>query len=234
MHKLDFGKVLVTEHDRAKCCSIERLDNQFSVSGTSEFLEWFGNSRVVDALGKPLVVYRGEHGTGNSLPRTAIGTYTFTNDSVVAGVYAECPNDRRNFDYAESPRIMPAYLSIKNPIIDDSNNPFAEFSDLILKLGCRTSEIFARKHGEWIRETNNWNDNYRKKYATVDHLLNSRPQELINLYMDAYPVLDDHAFVMAAEAAGYDGAIHAGNGASMDAIEYRAFRLGQIRSAISN
>lgn len=204
-------------------------------SVTSEaFKRWFGDSKVVDAEGKPLVVYRGEHGAGDGQPRTVLGSFTFTDDPTVASTYAERPNDLRNFPYAESPRVIPAYLSIQKPIIENRDDPFVEFGDLIKKIGRKDAERFARKHGGWIMRTGNWEENFAGNFESVDDLLNAQPGALSDLYMDAYPLLDDMAFVAAAEDAGFDGAIHIGNGESFEAVEFRVFRPEQVKSATGN
>lgn len=67
-------------------------DRTFSVTDSKEFKAWFGNSKVVDADGKPLVVY---HGTAEAFSEftqsfaknTGTGYY-FTDDTDVAKTYA--------------------------------------------------------------------------------------------------------------------------------------------------
>ena len=80
--------------------------------GTPAFQRWFGDSKVVDADGKPLVVY---HGTGNDfstfMPSDG-GEYG-------AGIYLT-PDAKGASDYARyrgriAPNVMPVYVSIKNP-----------------------------------------------------------------------------------------------------------------------
>lgn len=79
---------------------------------TPEFKRWFGDSKVVDADGKPLVVY---HGTGNDfstfMPSDG-GEYG-------AGIYMT-PDAKGASDYARyrgrtAPNVMPLYVSIQNP-----------------------------------------------------------------------------------------------------------------------
>lgn len=87
-------------------------DLQFSAPETDAFRRWFGDSKVVDAEGKPLVVY---HGTGNDfdtfMPSDG-GEYG-------AGVYLT-PDAKGASSYARyrgrtAPNVMPVYVSIKNP-----------------------------------------------------------------------------------------------------------------------
>jgi hypothetical protein len=98
---------------------------------TPEFKEWFGDSKVVDADGNPLVVYHGtasdfsvfdrERSGRNYVYRGGNKGFFFTNRPIPAGVYAE-QADGANFGDEENPRfgngganIMPVYLSLQNP-----------------------------------------------------------------------------------------------------------------------
>lgn len=108
---------------------------------TSAFKRWFGDSKVVDADGKPLVVYHGspdarflnEDGifatlkdrmlrygaTPESRKNAQDGrAFFFTSSAGVAKTYAD---PKRAFDYqAADPEVIPVYLSIKNPLIFDA------------------------------------------------------------------------------------------------------------------
>lgn len=86
------------------------------ITETPEFKRWFGNSKVVDSDGKPLVVY---HGT--AIPKTAfrregggagVGAY-FTESRAVADEYADMDASVDGDD----PITMSVYLSITNPIV---------------------------------------------------------------------------------------------------------------------
>lgn len=76
------------------------------------FWRWFGESRVVDAQGRPLVVY---HGTAEEFAVFAGGRggFYFTNDKKAANEYA------RNADGEGGPRVVEGYLSIRNPLVLD-------------------------------------------------------------------------------------------------------------------
>lgn len=81
------------------------------------FKKWFGDSKVVDKNGKPLVVY---HGTENNFKifknlgqSRQIGAnigFFFTSDKDMAK------------EYANGGRVLPTYLSIKNPLIIEPNS----------------------------------------------------------------------------------------------------------------
>lgn len=97
-------------------------------TSTPEFKKWFGNSKVTSADGTPLVVYHGTTEDFSSFPKekrpsqrahsAALGHF-FTDDPEAAGgTYAE----------GEGARIMPVFLSIKNPKRYDS---ILDLSELI-------------------------------------------------------------------------------------------------------
>lgn len=83
-----------------------------------EFKAWFGDSRVVDAEGKPMVVYHGTGADFDAFDRTkgrrgnlGDGIY-FTPDANVASTFA----GRTTFDKTGG-NVMPVYVSLKNPAI---------------------------------------------------------------------------------------------------------------------
>jgi hypothetical protein len=98
---------------------------------TEAFKRWFGDSKIVDADGKPLVVY---HGTRTSFDSFKFGKgfdtdfgrygkgFYFTPDARYANAYT------RN---AEGGNVMPVFLSIKNPYFFNGS----ESQELFRKLG---------------------------------------------------------------------------------------------------
>ncbi len=94
------------------------------VTDTPAFREWFGDSKVVDAQGNPLVVYHGAPDVRGILadgfqPSISRGDVYFTSDSrSVANTYAD---DRRALDYANAePQVVPVYLSMQDPLVVDA------------------------------------------------------------------------------------------------------------------
>lgn len=86
---------------------------------TPEFKRWFGDSKVVDADGKPLVVY---HGTGASFDRFDPAVYgtNFTGDYGVGFYFSQNPKDASRYaasSQGDGANVMPVYLSLKNPKI---------------------------------------------------------------------------------------------------------------------
>lgn len=86
---------------------------------TAAFKRWFGDSKVVDADGKPLVVYHGTKGSFDTFDTGRQGAsdfgasgrgFYFSQDPYTANVYATLsPGDG-------APNIMPVYLSLQNPM----------------------------------------------------------------------------------------------------------------------
>jgi hypothetical protein len=201
-----------------------------------ETRQWFGNSKVVDEKGEPLVVYRGEYGEENPDSTTfhtrMPGSISFGSKEA-ANTYATEPNSRNK--YIDAPRVTPAYLKIENPVINSPDDPFVELGDIEKKLGRLEARRLARKHAYHVTNTSNWHEhvNADNKYDSVDDFLKKNPDGHRQLYLDAYPVLDDPKFVRAAVKAGYDGAIHNGNNVTAMEKEYRLFHPQHARSAIS-
>lgn len=95
---------------------------------TPEFQAWFGDSKVVDAEGRPLVVY---HGTASSFDTFVSGAesrireselsgdndagFYFTSDPVAASTFAEW----QAVDGVTGAAVVPAYLAINNPLVVD-------------------------------------------------------------------------------------------------------------------
>lgn len=81
---------------------------------TPEFRRWFGDSKVVDADGQPLVVYHGS--TGGGLSRTTVQNTFFSDNPAIASGYAD-PDEYRP---GEEPVVNPVYLRIENPLVVDA------------------------------------------------------------------------------------------------------------------
>ena len=78
-----------------------------TLEGVRNFWAWFGDSRVVDAEGRPLVVY---HGTNASFD------YFKPNESLGGLIFAsETPDQASVFAFASGANVMPVYLKAENP-----------------------------------------------------------------------------------------------------------------------
>jgi len=106
-----------------------------------EFKRWFGDSKVVDEDGEPLVVY---HGTKEDFDRfeawfkqrssghpTARAGFFFSNDPGVAAAFSGHEVNPQSWPpklvYREGSKIIPAFLSIKNPIEISASDFIAQY-----------------------------------------------------------------------------------------------------------
>lgn len=184
---------------------------------------------VVAEGGQPIVVYRGEHGESPGLIHARTRAISF-GSAAAASEYAQHPN--RPGDIAVAPRVIAAYLLIANPVIDNRDDPFIEMGTIVDKLGRDKAERIARRFAAHIENTGNWVEGFSHDYDSVEHLLDLEPGRITDLYLDAYPVFDDDEVVEWFAHAGYDGAIHLGNGMTALEPEYKVFDGDQIHCAI--
>ena len=107
---------------------ISNAKKEWEEKGTesSYFKKWFGNSKVVDENGKPLVVY---HGTRAIFDVFDVSKKGNSSDTARVGFWF---SDRENFaeNFArdiwwgeqDKPVVMPAYISMQNPKIYEKKN----------------------------------------------------------------------------------------------------------------
>lgn len=198
----------------------------FARSAAADDTQWLAGTRVVDADGRPRVVYRGEHGDPSTRFQSRLPSLTFTASADVAKIYATTPNRRE--DSVTQPRVIAAHVAIRRPILETVDDPFFDFADVERTLGRDVAVQFALRYADRVMATSHWEDTYAG-VPSVEALLAERPEALRALFVDAYLLLDDPEFVDLARAAGYDGAIHLGNGASALEVEYRVFDAEQAR-----
>jgi N12 class adenine-specific DNA methylase len=97
-----------------------------SITDSPEFKRWFGESKVLDENGHPLVVY---HGTvlGNNLTTSTPDIKVFRGDITGAIYFSKFPEEAEEYtktsgewDEYESPQMYAAYLRINNPYFTDN------------------------------------------------------------------------------------------------------------------
>lgn len=112
--RLRFGTLTVARPDLEQARNVARsVGVNFSVTETPEFKRWFGNSKVVDKDGRPLVVYRGD--------ATEIEDYN------VGGRYSPglfFAADKARAEYYGTPRAF--FLKMENPL-DLSGNLYRKY-----------------------------------------------------------------------------------------------------------
>jgi hypothetical protein len=117
--------------------------------GIRNFWKWFGNSKVVNEDGKPLVVYHGTMAPEDfSAFRTTVGSFrlgahfgtteqaeSLVNEKMRVRARAEARNAGRLPDaykpYSGAPRFIPVYLSIQNPKRVEDQGDEARWSEAI-------------------------------------------------------------------------------------------------------
>jgi hypothetical protein len=201
-------------------------DVSFSKSNQTEtesFKKWFGDSKVVDEHGRPLVVYHGTNKTENGNAFNSFDTYSsakyglmgqgsyFTDNSNIAGEYTTKGK-------GESPSIYSLYLSIKNPIdMDAKANP-----------------------SEWMEAFNDDDysiEDYHSGGTSNESWYRAAEEMVMDMSVPSYEGAD--IMQGGLRSMGYDGITHVGGGRHVDSKGvkhkvYVAFESEQIKSAIGN
>ena len=184
---------------------------------TAAFKRWFGDSKVVGADGKPLVMYHGTSQSQQGEAFTVFDTYASNYGLMGAGGYftadPEVASSYTSKGRGDTPTVYPVYLAVKNPIDMDGKADAAawqkqfdgveDFHD-----GGDTNEAWYRAAEDWL------SDQQVPKYEGAE-------------------VMQD-----ALRAMGFDGITHVGGGRiKADGVRHRvyvAFDPTQIKSAIGN
>ncbi|HCB60841.1 MAG TPA: hypothetical protein DHV29_08080 [Bacteroidales bacterium] len=133
-----------------------------TISGIENFWKWFGDSKVVDESGRPLVV---NHGSLSNFTEFDIEKSGQSNDIAKVGFwFSSAENFGENFAkeiwYGEgnSPVVYDTYLSIKNPKIftTDSVDPKA-ISDIRSKIDAAENTI-SKLRSKWSEYYGNWQE----------------------------------------------------------------------------
>ncbi len=119
-------------------------------------------------------------------------------------------------------------------MINDPLDPFVEYSRLEQTLGEDFATKIMVRHEDHIMNTCNWGDiNAQDEFDSVEDFITRYPDRKGELYLNAYPVLDDADVITRARKLGYDGAVYAGSGANLGEPEYRVFSARSIVYALS-
>ena len=210
-----FNRVNVQEETGAGSAPI-KYSRQSQIN-TPEFQKWFGDSKVVDANGKPLVVYHGTNKSQDGVAFTKFDTYGsnyglmgqgsyFTAEPMIASEYTRKGR-------GDTPTVYPVYLSIQNPIDMDARADSAAW-------------IAQFPDAEAFHEGGDTNESWYR--AAEDAMRDA----MVPAYEGA------EAMQEGLRAMGYDGIKHVGGGRyGNNTIRHRvyiAFDPEQIKSAIGN
>ena len=200
---------------------------------TPQFKRWFGDSKVVDADGNPLVVY---HGTRNDFSVFDYGKIGAQGRAEGAGFYFTTNKDVAS-GYG-SP--MEVFLSIKKPL-PYSAKPFGK--PVLQKIVKRVAEIESSKEGHGI------GDGYLSNYGDVGYEgLNNVVRSAADSLSGDESAIDQISGIVGSgvspeyvnlavyEVTGFDGVFSKGFSDSGDSDNsiYVAFFREQIKSATSN
>ena len=87
------------------------------------FIKWFGDSKVVDADGKPLRVYHGTPEDFEAFKKTRRSkTNAFNRDKYIGIFFSDNPEAAdfySGFPGKHAPKTIPVFLSLQNPLIID-------------------------------------------------------------------------------------------------------------------
>lgn len=96
-----------------------------SPAKAKEFTRWFGNSKVVDDRGAPLVVYHGTNRAFDKFVPSAMGEFGpaiyATSDPDEAAMYANTPGG------SAGPNIKPLFMKLTNPFVGSADEYYAKF-----------------------------------------------------------------------------------------------------------
>lgn len=202
---------------------------------TAAFKAWFRDSKVVDTMGHPLVVFRGTHHPDEADSfKTKLNIPSFTTSPDVASIYAaKSSGVMGEPSYVSGSNVAPYYLSIQNPVvlpervnlaglISRLNANLADedqawsVANLLHDLSARTSYGSGHNHFEYSIASSD-DDGH---YTTFDELAgrieelaeDGRDRDIYKLLksvrLDAFAVADCDSFVSLARNNGFDGVIY--------------------------
>jgi transcription antitermination factor NusA-like protein len=102
-----------------------------TIEGIENFWKWFGDSKVVDGQGRPVIVY---HGTGNDVGdvfNTGGGTGKTFN---TGAFFTDSPSLASTYTVGSNRNVKPVYLSLKSPVIVDAKQKNWKMLDGSIKL----------------------------------------------------------------------------------------------------
>ena len=177
------------------------------------FKNWFGDSKVVDEDGKPLVVYHGTSSKFEVFDYDKIGTngtsegvgFYFTDDKSTAEDYQK-----------KDGQVMPVYVSITKPLKLDSH--YLSFDD-VKNIIYKAAELQAEEYEEDLKDTfvSNYADTYSMdfEYAVEEAAVMIFSEDKTDLDMlgeIAYSANSEFANKATTIVTGYDGVITKGYG----------------------
>src|SRR5574343_1017079 len=167
--------------------------------GVRNFWKWFGDSKMVDAEGRPQAVYHGTKKDFKAFKTELIGSnfgvdkhgFFFTGRPVVASGYADpqsqgfaagLPYDKRlTYTPAAGANVMPAYLSLQNPLtLEQYTWALASTPDVeIGEPGVSLISFFDESEGDVLRYAiDNGHDGVFFQYKGETLAIAFRPEQI--------------------------------------------------------
>jgi hypothetical protein len=107
---------------------------------SAEFKQWFGNSKVVDEKGKPLMCFHGTHKMQQIDPggHRHFGTFDAANERIrhlfnFGMESVDSIEDMIKKGWITNPHVYPVYLKIENPVLLEDENSWTD-ADVIPQL----------------------------------------------------------------------------------------------------
>lgn len=232
-------KALITGNSPARPATAEQ-GTMFSVAeqtDTPAFKRWFGDSKVVDDEGKPLVLYHGTPAKGLSIfDASKIGT---NGRAEGAGFYFT--TDKKTADsYGQRGETLQVYLNIRKPLAYDAK-PFSALQ--MQKVLTEVAKAEAMDTGT------DWKDGFLSNYVdTYSKSFDAATREAARSFVNDETALDQISGIVGAgvdaetvntgltKALGYDGYVSkgfSGEGKGGGDI-WVAMRSEQVKSATAN
>lgn len=211
--------------------------------GLRAFWAWFGDSMVVDADGRPLVVYHGSgttidefkyEFTGQGNDKSGSGFYFTTDKSQASGYTERRLGGEPKLGGDDNPSIVEGYLSIKNPV---DSNAIGSVSEKQIRKMLKYAPKEAYEEG-----LGNWGDpSSQSKASILNEAVPNYAFDEENVVQGLFGLANDFfgpkegvkAFNNAMrDVLGYDGVISYNQGAP-ETVHYIAFSPTQIKSVFN-
>jgi hypothetical protein len=142
----------------------------------NNFNKWFGNSKVVDAKGDPLVVYHGTLRNFAAFDKSAPKGSSVPNATDYLGIFfSTSASDAGGYAQQEGANIIPVFLSIKNPM-PISVDKWVSMSN--------SSKGYVQVRNLLKKATENGNDGFVVKGRTKTWYIALRPEQIKSVYND--------------------------------------------------
>ena len=189
-----------------------------SKEALTNFWRWFGDSKVVDSKGRPLVVYHGTNAEFDTFDKSKRGT------NVGAEVYGIYTTDTKSVAKTYGGKILPLYLKANNPYIIDYQG-----SSYLGKVEQGKIAVIPQDNYTKMKE-GNYNPKIFTSYVEATKFVENNPEYMISF--DPYWNVAETA--KWAEEEGYDGVIFKNIQDSLTgttkSVSFTVFEPNQIKS----